>query len=82
VRPDASAVIANTTVTGPTAPGFLTVYPTGAPVPNASTLNFAANQNVPNLVAMKIGSGGQVSFGVDTGSTQVIFDVVGYFAAS
>lgn len=82
VRLDASAVLANATVTAPTAPGYLTVFPTGATVPNASTLNFTADANVPNLVITKVGSGGQVSFAASNGSTHVLFDVVGYFAAS
>ena len=51
----ATAVIGNTTVTGGTANSFVTVFPAGGSVPNASNVNFAAGQTIPNLVA---GQGG------------------------
>ncbi|MFT3792786.1 MAG: Ig-like domain repeat protein [Rudaea sp.] len=75
------AVVLNVTVTGPTAAGFLTVWPTGSTRPNASNLNFVAGQTIPNLVIAKVGSNGQVSFFVGgNGSTQLVVDVVGWFA--
>ena len=55
-------VLLNTTIVGPSGGGFLTVYPCGTTPPNASNLNFAAGQVVPNLVDAKIGSGGTVCF--------------------
>ena len=79
---DAHSFIANATVTGTTADGYLTVYPTGATQPNASTLNYTAGATVPNLVVSKVGNGGQVSFATAAGSTNVLLDVVGYFAGS
>ena len=82
VRVDAHSFIANATVTGTTADGYLTVYPTGATQPNASTLNYTAGATVPNLVVSKVGNGGQVSFATAAGSTNVLLDVVGYFAGS
>ena len=82
VRTDATAVIANTTVTGTTADSFVTVYPAGATVPNASNLNFTAGQTTANLVAVKVGTGGQVALNNYAGSTNVILDVVGYFATT
>jgi len=82
VGPTATAVIANTTVTGATANSFVTVYAAGSPRPTASNLNFAAGQTIPNLVAVKIGTVGQVSFANEVGATDVLFDVVGYFTAT
>jgi hypothetical protein len=82
VRVDAHSFVANTTVTGTTAPGYLTTYPTGGTAPNASTSNYASGATVPNLVVSKVGTGGQVSFAATGGSTDVLLDVVGYFAAS
>jgi Glycoside hydrolase family 44 len=77
------AVILNVTVTDPTAPGNLRAWPTGSPLPNASSLNFVAGQTIPNLVIAKVGSGGQVSFyNGGSGTTQVIADVVGWFPAA
>src|SRR4029077_11032503 len=74
-----SAVVMNMNVTNPTAPGYLTVFPAGAPAPLASNLNFTANQTVPNRVVVGIGAGGQVSIFNGLGSTDVIADVSGYF---
>ncbi len=39
-------------------------------------------QTIPNLVAVKIGTAGQISFANAVGATDVIFDVVGYFTAT
>lgn len=82
VPADATSIIGNTTVTGGTANSFLTVYPSGTSVPNASNVNFAAGQTIPNLTAVKLGTNGQIAFANAVGSTNVIFDVVGYFVAS
>jgi len=79
VPANATAVIGNTTVTGGTANSFLTVYPAGQPVPTASNVNFAAGQTIPNLVAVKVGTNGQIAFANAVGSTHVIFDLGGYF---
>jgi hypothetical protein len=76
----ASAVVMNVTVTEATQPSFLTVYPSGQSPPNASNLNFAAGQNVPNLVTVKLGAGGKVNIWNQNGATDVIFDVVGWFS--
>jgi hypothetical protein len=77
-----SAVVMNVTVTNPNAPGFLTVFPTGALAPLASNLNFIAGQTVANRVMVGVGSGGQVSIFNGLGSTDVIADVGGYFTDS
>jgi hypothetical protein len=81
----ATGIIANVTITGPTANSYLTAYPSGTPLPNASNLNFVTSQTVPNLVSVKLGSGGQVgqvSFFNAAGSVQVIVDLQGYFTAA
>jgi len=58
----------------------VTVYPSGAAsVPTASNLNFGAGQTIPNLVAVKLGDGGQLGFVNAVGATDVVFDLVGYF---
>ncbi|MCX7619215.1 MAG: S8 family serine peptidase [Acidimicrobiales bacterium] len=77
----ATAVVLNVTVTGPTAPSHLTVWPAGVGMPLASNLNFVAGQTVPNLVIVGVGTGGKVSIYNNSGSVHVIADVVGYFEA-
>ncbi|MEP7112018.1 MAG: hypothetical protein ABI862_02025 [Ilumatobacteraceae bacterium] len=79
VRADATAAFANTTVTEPTADGFLSAYPNGAAVPPTSNLNFVAGETIPNLVAVGIGSGGNVAIANSAGTAHVVVDVVGYF---
>ena len=60
VPADATAVVLNVTVVQPAASGYASVFPCGEAVPNASNLNFAAGQNVPNAVVAKVGAGGTV----------------------
>ena len=76
----ASGVIVNTTVTEPTLGSYLTVYPSGVTRPLASNLNFTTGQTVPNLVMVKVGTGGNVQVYNNKGQVHVVFDAVGYFA--
>ncbi len=76
-----SAVVLNVTVTDTTTAGFLTVFPTGEATPIASNLNWGPGTTIANLVTVKVGSGGQVSFFNAAGSTNVIADVVGWYDA-
>ena len=82
VPADASAVALNVTVAGPTLPGFVTVYPTGATKPTASNVNFTAGQVVPNNVQVKVGAGGQINLFASGGCPELIVDVVGYYTGS
>ena len=76
------AVVLNVTVTEATAPGFVTVYPTGAGRPTASNLNFVPGQTVPNLVVAKVGADGNVDLYNLQGSVHLIADVAGWFSAA
>ena len=70
----------NVTTTGPTAAGFLTVFPCDRPRPNASNLNFDSSAPaVANLVTVRTGDDGKVCFYASE-SVNVIADVQGYFA--
>jgi hypothetical protein len=75
----ATAVVANVTVANPTAPGFLTAWPSDAPRPTASDLNFVPGQTVPNLVVVKIGIDGKIKLYNLAGTTDAVVDVVGYY---
>lgn len=77
----ATAVVVNVTVTDTTAPSFLTVFPTGAIRPLASNLNYVAGATIPNLVSVQVGSGGAITFFNAAGSTDVVVDLEGYYAA-
>jgi len=82
VPTDATAVIANITATGSTAGSYLTVWPAGQPRPTASNLNFAAGETIPNLAVVPIGADRKISFATNTGSTDVVVDVAGWFSPS
>lgn len=59
--------------------GFATAWPTGLPLPNASTLNLAGpNETRANLVVVPIGAGGKVSLQTSVGM-HLIADVAGWF---
>ena len=75
-----TAVALNVTATGPSAASFLTVYPGGTTRPTASNLNFVAGQTIPNMVLVPLGAGGKVTFYNNTGTVNVIADLVGYFS--
>lgn len=77
-----SAVVMNVTAVSPQSGGFLTAYPTGSAQPTASNVNFAGGQTIPNLVTVKVGTGGKVSLTNNSGgSLHVIADVAGYYLA-
>jgi hypothetical protein len=73
------AVVLNVTVVNPTAPGYLTVWPSDSTQPTASNLNFVPGQTVANLVFAKASADGKVSIFNSAGTTDVIADVVGWF---
>jgi hypothetical protein len=74
---DASAAVLNVTVTGAQGDGFVTVWPCGTPMPNASSLNFTSGQTIPNAVITKIGAGGKVCM-FTTAATFLLADINGY----
>ena len=75
----ATAVVLNVTVTSATAGSHLTVWPGGAAKPTASNLNWETGQTVPNLVVVKVGSGGTINVFNNSGNVHVIADVVGWY---
>jgi len=74
-------VIMNVTVTNPTAPGYVTAWPTGQAQPTASNLNFAPAQTIANLVLAPLSGNGHVSLYNSAGSTQLIADVAAWMPA-
>lgn len=76
----AVAVALNVTATGPSADTYLTVHPSGVARPTASNLNVAANDTRANMVVVPLGADGAVEVFNFAGSTDVVFDVLGWFA--
>ena len=78
VATNAVAVGLNLTVTGATTAGYVTVWPCGTDMPNASNLNFAAGATVANSALVRVGSSGKVCVFTEA-ATDLIVDVTGYF---
>jgi len=78
----ADVAVLNITATGADSESFVTVWPTGAPMPDTSTLNMSRDRTVPNLVFARLGEGGRVSLFNSHGSTHLIADVMGCFSTS
>ena len=82
VPASARALSVNLTVTGATAPGFLTLYPGSGTLPVASHVNFSTGQTRANNAVVPLSSAGDGVLAVQNGSTgavHVILDVNGYF---
>lgn len=80
IPPGAKSVAFNVTVTQPTAPGYITLYPAAAPQPLASTLNYREGQTRANNAISPLGAGGGLAvFCGQAGTTHFIVDVTGYF---
>lgn len=75
---DASGVVANVTAADTTVPSFVTVWPSGQRRPLASTSNPRPGVPVPNQAYLRLGSRG-VDIYNNTGRSQIIVDVFGYF---
>ena len=74
------AVAMNVTIVDPTASSFLTVFPADQPQPNASSLNWTAGQApTPNKVDVKLSADGKIKLFTESGTVNVIADVVGYY---
>ena len=77
----ATAVTLNVTATNVTAGGFVTVYPDGTALPNASNLNFEPGQTVPNTVVVKLGADGSIDLtNSSKGTIDLVADLEGYYA--
>jgi hypothetical protein len=80
IPPTAKSISLNVTVTAPTAPGHLALFPAGTAVPSSSTINFRAGQTRANNALISVGPGGAISvFCGSSGSVHLILDVNGYF---
>ncbi len=77
----ATAVAANVTVTDTTQASYLTVY-TGGTMPTASNLNWTPGATVANLVVAPLSSQGSFTVFNQSGSADVVVDVVGYYTAA
>jgi peptidoglycan hydrolase-like amidase len=77
----ASAVALNVTAVDPDGWGFLTVWPCGSPMPNASNVNYLGRGAVePNSVLVPVDSTGEVCV-YSYAAADVLIDVAGWFSS-
>jgi hypothetical protein len=76
----ATAIVLNTTTVGPTAAGFITLFPADAALPNASNLNTTPGQSpTPNLVTVTLSATGAIKMFNAFGTVDLIGDIAGYY---
>lgn len=78
-----TAVSLNVTVTDPSEAGFITVYPSGQPLPDTSNVNFGPGQTRANTVVAEVGTDGYVDLtSTSAGGVQLVADLEGYYSAT
>jgi hypothetical protein len=80
VPSDATAVAINLTGVSPSGPTFLTVYPNTLPHPLVSDLNEVHGDVRANMVVATLSSSGTITINNDTGSMDVVVDVLGWYS--
>lgn len=81
--PKPTALVANLTVTGPTAAGVLIAQPKGEAPSAASNVNFVAGETASNAAVVRVGADGSVTVTNNSGgSTDVVVDQAGHFIAT
>lgn len=73
----ATGAVLNVTAVNAQAPGFMSVFPCGTPVPEASNLNYATGQTIPNAAFVRLGTDGRVCI-YTFAAADLIVDVNGY----
>jgi hypothetical protein len=76
----AGSVVTNVTAVDATNPGFVTVYLTGSPKPETSTLNPAKGETVPNHTTTALGTSGDIAINTTAGA-HFIVDAFGWYTA-
>ncbi|HEV8693198.1 MAG TPA: hypothetical protein VGQ93_03280 [Lysobacter sp.] len=77
---EAAAITVNIIAVSPAQTGYITVFPTGAARPLASSLNYRQGDVVGNEIIARLSSDGWETFSVySNAATHVVIDVVGYF---
>jgi hypothetical protein len=80
VPANATAVIMNVAVTGPTKSSWLNISAASEPRPFTAVMNFEAKETLSSTVVSRISQFGEVDVYNATGSSDVIIDIVGYLA--
>ncbi len=79
VPADATSVVVNVTATQADADGFLTAFPCGAAVPEASNVNYLTGQDRAASAVVPVGTGRSVCV-YSSATSHVVVDLAGYLA--
>lgn len=82
VPADATAVALTVTGVFPTEHTHITAWPSGLAPPTSSTLNLEANDVHANAAVVPVGADGSILFSTNSGETDVVVDVMGWFGPS
>ncbi|MER5261528.1 hypothetical protein ABTZ99_05515 [Actinosynnema sp. NPDC002837] len=77
---EASTVVLNVTVTGPSGPGHISIYPTDVARPTVSSLNYTPGWTGANSVTVKVGADGGVYLYNHGASVHLVADVNGFYS--
>ena len=79
---NATAIVATLTAVGATTGTYITAYPgpLAAGRPNASDINVATANPVPNLIVVGVGADGTINLYNAVGNVNLIVDVLGYYS--
>jgi alpha-tubulin suppressor-like RCC1 family protein len=75
-----TAVVLNVTGVTPTAPTFVTVYPSGGARPVASSLNLTPGDIRPNQVTVTLSADRKVDLYNNSGNVHIVADIAGYYS--
>lgn len=76
---DAQSVVVNITLATADRIGFVTAFPDGQPVPDASNVNIVPGGVRANTAVVKVGANGRINLLMAEASADVIVDVLGSF---
>lgn len=79
IPPTATAVLLNVTSTGAPGEGYITAYPCGGSVPNASMSNYQVNITKASMTVVALSATGKVCL-LTSQPVHLLADAVGYFA--
>ncbi len=79
VPKNAESVVVNITLTGADRIGFITAFPDGQPVPDASNVNIVPGGVRANTSVVKVASNGRINLLMSEASADVLVDVLGSF---
>ncbi len=73
-----AAVVVSLGATGPTTGGYLSAYPSGATLPEASQVDYASGESVVNSAIVALGTNGAIDVYSSGGNPNIAIDVEGY----